>query len=376
MSNFRKDKFSGLKKMTLFFDLLNYYELYQSMETLPPREIAEITGIDTANTDFCSKKAKAISILRTLFKRNPNENTAFFKKTLRISSENLNTYLFILEITDPGLVKKKHIASTAKDIAIDGIKTRIAVNKASADNLLVHEIAELLDLSIKSVRAHQQNLPAENEETPEFELLRRESHVREFFNIYPYSTISEAAKSLRMSVKETRVIVEDLIKHGEIIKFNNVPKPLEYEERKLDVIKLKKADPTLTEKDISLELGISISQVRQAIQDTIRIWQIEKIVSYDFYALSMMQELNDVKNMAMSRHKASEQSSSRWLEIVLDAAQKQIDMLGLKAPERVDINKKVTISKEQRDSVVDAYMATEILDVEFKKIQVTGSKYD
>jgi uncharacterized protein YpuA (DUF1002 family) len=49
-------------------------------------------------------------------------------------------------------------------------------------------------------------------------------------------------------------------------------------------------------------------------------------------------------------------------------------MLGLKAPERVDINKNVTVTKEHRDQIVNAFMATETIDVDFEKIEVTGTE--
>jgi len=359
--------------MTQFLDLLNYYTLYQTAKNLPAHELAEIAGCSSINISFCKKKTKSIDALKDSLRKNPEKNGVFFRKALDVSRKDINALFIILEVTNPGLVKKRHIFSTICDFELDEIKTRAAVFKASENHLLDHEIAAQIGVPIKQVKAYLQNLPVANPKTPQFEFLRRESHVREFFNVYPYSTISEASKALKMSVKETRVIVEDLIKHGEIIKFNNMPRPLEFEERKLMVIELKKQNPGLSEKEISLQLGISISQVRQAIQDTIRIWQMEKVVSYDFYSLNMLEELNEIKKEAMERHKASNASSSRWLEIFLIASQKQIDMLGLKAPEKIDINKKVVVSKEQRDSVVDAYMATETLDVEFEKIEVTGS---
>jgi len=359
--------------MTKFFDLLRYFELHEMMKNITAQEIGEITGVDMSDLSFFSEASKKLSRLRELIEENPEKSGVFFKRDCKIPKNELTGYYLVLETINPGLVKKRHLGSTVRDIEFDESKARVAVNKVSHEFMQDHEIAAHLNLPIKQVKGCLQKLPAIQDGVPEFELLRRESHVREFFNLYPYSTVSEGAKALRMSTKETRVIVEDLIKHGEMIKFNNVPRPLEYEERKSKVIALKRNDPTLTEKDISLELEISVSQVRQAIQDTIRMWQVEKVINFEFYSLNMMQELKEIKDAAMDRHKASDGSSSRWLEIVLIAAQKEIDMLGLKAPERVDINKKITITKEQRDSVVDAYMATDSIDVDFERIEVTGS---
>lgn len=355
-----------------FFDVVNFLELKKTMPHQSIAELMTIVGIDPAYLNDCTEEVQRVTRLKLAINQNPDKDANTYYKILGVSKNDLTRYFQLLEIVSPGLVTVGHLKGTKRYDAICLLKTQGAVNSASA-TMTDQEIAKDLNLSLSDVQRLKTNLPAITPKMPGYEILKKENRIREFFELYPYSTITESAKALRMSNKEVRVIIEDLTKHGEVIKYNNSPRPLEYEEKKLDVVNLKKGDPTISDKDISETLGISINQVRQAIADTIRLWQMEKAQSYDFYSHKMMTELEEVKRLTLERHNAANNSSSRWLEIYLQASEKQISMLGLKAPEKVDITKNVSVTKEHRDRVAEAFMATEAIDVDFKKIEVTGT---
>ena len=356
-----------------FFDLANFFELKKSMPNASIAEVMSISGINPALLADYTHEYQMVRRLEMALRGNPDKDADHYYKVLGVSKNDLTRYFCILEMVSPGLVVVGNLGGTDREKSLCREKKRAAVNSlAASGTFLDDEIAQELGLHVDDVKLLKATVPAITPEMPGFELVKRENRIREFFQLYPYSTITEAAKALRMSNKEIRVIIEDLVGHGEVIKFNNSPRPLEYEEKKLAVVSLKKEDPSLSDKEISEKLGISIGQVRQAISETIRLWQMEKAQSYDFYSHKTMVELEEVKRMSLERHNSSDKSSSRWLEIYLQAHEKQIAMLGLKAPERVDINSTVTVSKEHRDKIVSAFMATEAIEAEFQKIEVTG----
>ncbi len=358
--------------MTIFFDLLNFFELHQSSNGLQAHEIAAIIGINPTHTDFCEKKTQNICSLKESIEEDPNNGITFIKDKLRFSKKDLEVYILILEITNPGLIKKKDLIFSPRDSSLNETKSSMAIFAASNSSLFDHEIAAKLCVPIEKVKAERHNLPVPRSVTSEFEILKRENYIREFFAIYPYSTIIEAAKVLRLSEKEIRVVIEELIRCGEVVRFNNVPKPIEYEEKKLEIVELKLKNPGLTDKEISLELGLSVNQVRQSLQDTVRIWQIEKAIKYDFYFNKTIDELEIIKAEAIEKAKNS--TSSRWMELRLVAIEKTINMLGLKSPEKIEINKNITITKKQRDSVLEAYLATDAIEAEFSHVEVTGGR--
>lgn len=343
------------------------------MPNQPITELLTIAGIDQAYLNDYTEEVQRVSRLKLAINQSPDKNANTYYKILGVSKNDLTRYFQILEINSPGLVTIDHLEGTKRYEDICTLKKQAAVNMA-AGTMTDKEIVKDLGIPLEDVQRFKTTLPAITPKMPGYEILKKENRIREFFDLYPYSTITEAAKALRMGNKEIRVIIEDLTRYGEVIKYNNSPRPLEYEKKKLDVVNLKKNDPTLSEKEISETLGISIHQVRQAMADTIRLWQMEKVQAYEFYSHKTMTELEEVKRLTIERHKAANNSSSRWMEIYLQAIEKQINMLGLKAPERVDINKNVTVTKEHRDQIVNAFMATETIDVDFEKIEVTGTE--
>ncbi len=360
--------------MINFFDLLNFYKRRRTLKNVTPDDLADIIGINKSELKRYIAASDNIDKLYALLEKDPKEDIDFFSNRLSLSERKISGCLALIQIVSPGLVKKRQINGTLLDKSLNDQKIRISTDILFNSALFDHEIADKLNLPIQTVKARRKNLPTIVQRNEQFETIKKESLVREFFKLYQYATVNEASKSLNMHQKEVRTIIEGLLSYGEVVKFNNTPMPLEYEDRKADVIRIKRKSPGKTDKEISLELGISISQVRQAIQDTIRISQIERATSYEFYFTNTMEELSKVKDLAMDRHAASPMSSSRWLEIYLVAEEKQISMLGLKAPERLDINKNVTISRSDRDSMIDAFMATDNINeiIDLKKIEVTG----
>ena len=194
----------------------------------------------------------------------------------------------------------------------------------------------------------------------------------EFFAICPHSTTQEAAKALNIPNQKVRNIVEGLRICGEDIKFNNIPKPLEMIETQKKITEIKLASPSVTNRELSIQLGVPISLIRRAIFETTKMWQSEHAESIDFYTKKVLTDLEDIEQETWNRTMASKSSSSRWLELNLMAKEKKINILGIKAPEKININKDIKINKSDRDKVVEGFMATDVTDVDFTRIEVTG----
>jgi hypothetical protein len=211
----------------------------------------------------------------------------------------------------------------------------------------------------------------------EMEEMRTELSIREFFAKYPYAAVIEAAKTLKISNKDVRRVINKIESTGEKIKYSNTLRTLDFESLKARILEIKKANPSIADRDLSYELEAPLTDIRRAIQEVARVWQLENSESYGFQTMKSIDSFELIKKLALERFNASPSSSSRWLEVAGAMEKEIVEILGIKAPARVDIRQTMEhSSKEQRDAAIDAYIATEVLDADFTQIKLTGEKTD
>jgi len=191
--------------------------------------------------------------------------------------------------------------------------------------------------------------------------------VIKFFNENQYASLSSAIKALdlNISVSTLRNCIGVMIDNGYRIPCMTISDPMLIEAQHLDIIKFKQQNPYATDTFIGKALGISPGIVQTSIDRAAKEFKIEKIRSYEFYVREMQERLDKVCYESMSRHEASDKSSSKWLEIYQMGLEKQIKLLGLNAPTEIYINQKVEIeSKEDRDKVIAAFFAADHIDID------------
>jgi hypothetical protein len=289
------------------------------------------------------------------------------------NSEIIDPQAIVLQTLCPGLMSINNISTSRLVEKLKALKKKRAISELHLEGLNMTEIADKVRVGKEEVNTVTSNLPATVADS-EFIKIKKEAAIRDFFKLNPYATIEEASKTIKVSNKEIRALIKDMEAYGEKIAYSNVMTEVEEEKIKDLIVAIKSDNPIVSDKDISTQLNIPLSQVRRALREAIRIWQIERNVTYDFYLTRTLKELELVKEMCMERHNAGEATSSRWMEIYLVAEEKMINILGLKAPEKLDIrNEIVDNTKEHRDEIIAAYMKTDAIDVDYNKIEVTGN---
>lgn len=358
--------------MTTFADMIDFLGFYKEDKGLSVESLADTFNLDIDNVLSRIKQFKIIESLKELIKKNPSITIKDLSEEAQLPKGTVSPFISMLEVLYPGSVKYNQLANKKQVRSFKKIKLEIATNTLLADGRTDSEIAGILKIKPERVYILKKNLPANI--TVQTNDVRKQRRIEEFFSIYPYSTAKDASIALRMTVREIKLFIEALEKQGKVIKVNNVPRPLEAEELKVKILELKNENPAISNKDISMQLNVPITLVAAAISEAIRILQLEKAESYEFYTARTLGDLGEIKKEAWERHRASPASSSRWMELVLMATEKEISILGLKAPERININKNVNISKKERDSIVAAYMESEVYDAEYEHIEVTGTE--
>ncbi len=359
--------------MENYLDFINFYGVYYHAPLKEPETFVSMLSMSIGKATRYLHKSNIIDSIMELLVADDVSDIEALAEATGLSEEELAFYLVAVETLFPFSLKVKYLIGQDRIAQMQSQKEQTAINLFTETDLDDEEIAERLGVDLEKVVAARTTLPAIREEHQLIVALKEEDDVREFFTAYPYTTIREAAGQLKMPVRGLRIIVENMRAGGEDIKFNNVPVAMEREEIRRRVLETKKEDPSLTNSEVSLKLGISATEVSRAIKDALHVWQSEKADNYEFFFQKTMGELEDVKAECWGQHKNGKgRVSSRWMEIVLQAQEKQINMLGLRAPERVDIRQEIIATKEERDGLIDAALATDSIGVNFELIEVTG----
>ena len=358
--------------MNDFNDLLCFYGIYQTLEDKSVSNVMSMINYKKVEAEEQIRKSNIITMIVKILSKIKFCSLADLLERTQLTKKETGFYLTAISALYPGLLSIKNIiGSTLMPEKVEKEKKKKALSAYIAAQKTDASICKALNVGLDEIETIKNNLPEIKEENLIVRKLRLENEVIEFFKIHPYSTIKEAAKLLGVRPQILRSVVEELRLAGEDIKFNNVPIAIEKEAIARKVIEIKTDEPALTTAEISLKLGISTVEVKNAIRDARTIWQKEKSDNYDFYINKTSRGLEEVKAVAWEQHKNSSRPSSRWLEIVLMAEEKLITMHGLKAPEKIDIRQEVLMTKNERDNIVAAAMATDAIDIDFTKVEVT-----
>lgn len=283
--------------------------------------------------------------------------------------KNEEVFFVLLTTRFPNLVSYKHVHDNNIRNALAKEKAHFAIDANLANGIPYEKIKE--DLKLNENICDGYSVPAiiENKDL-EIKKLKKINNVRTFFIKYPYASVSEASKTLNINNKEIREIINNMESEGEVVKYSNVLRTIEYEIIKKKIIEKKMEDPMISDKELALDLEVSISTVRQAIQEAVQMMKIENSQNFTFMAHQSAQQFELVEKEAYQRHKATKNSSSEWLKIMISARQAIVEMYGLKEPDKINItHKNDPPSKEDVDSLVSAWLATDALDVDFQQIE-------
>lgn len=360
------------KSMDDFLNFLDFYNAYKSLPDQTPTEIGRMCGFDDEMIVEYYTLAQLIDNIINTIREYPQADVAAIADHAQVDIEDMLSYVILISIIRDDVVSVRHFANTkiAEELFLQ--KKQIAIRFLSDANMSAHDIADRFGVNVAEIEVAQKNLPVLREQNALVKQYELENRIRTHFSIHPYSTVKESAKVLGLKPQELLSILEEMRMNGENIRFNNVPARLEKEEIRHRVIELKTQEPAITNAEISIRLGIPVSEAKKAVSNTIKVLQTERADAYFFLLNKTSDELETIKSEALKRHSAGNGTSSRWLEIMLIAIEKQIAIHGLKAPERLDVRQEIRVSKQERDKIIDAAVASDAVDIDFSKIQVTG----
>jgi len=195
---------------------------------------------------------------------------------------------------------------------------------------------------------------------------RIQKPVIKFFNENPNASISKCIRVVDLNVTEStmRNALEKLVEKGYKIPCMLFIDPMLEEKSMLEIVAYKEKNPYSTPKMLAVKFNTTQDKIFAILDVAAEQYRVEKIRSYEFYFKGVLDEIDNVGELCMERFAASPASSSRWLEIKQMGIEKKIKMLGLNAPSEVRIHQSIQIeSKEDKDAIIEAYMATDLLNI-------------
>ena len=195
-----------------------------------------------------------------------------------------------------------------------------------------------------------------------------------FFHENPYCDIKVAIKELGLKISPIvlKNSLSSLIDNGHKIPCLTSNDPMAMAKFAAEIIDYKQKNPYATPGHLSKKFGLSEDRVIFIIEQAAEQWKKEKLRSYEFYFKSVLEELDDLSSLCYERFHASPKSSSRWLEIAQNNTEKKIKLLGLNAPTELNIRQHVTTeTKEEKDAIIEAFLATDMIDVSPKQKSLT-----
>ena len=193
-----------------------------------------------------------------------------------------------------------------------------------------------------------------------------------YFQMNPYDDVKNAIKELKIKISPVILKngLEALIDRGYKIPCIAHQDAMQIEQLYMDIVEYKQKNPYATPKLLGRKFGLSENQIIMVIEQTAEEWKKEKIRSYEFYFKGVLEELDEISSFCYDRFHATPNSSSRWLEIAQNNTEKKIKLLGLNAPTEINIQQRVQIeTKEEKDAIIEAFMATDMIDVSPAKKQ-------
>ena len=353
------------------FSIANLVQIAIETESTDPKILAKHMECPPERAKEASREITFAEEVLKYLKRCSLDETC---KKMGVEKNFLMPYVMALTIAYPGLLTFDKISTSTIKTSVGKIKRAAAVKYRLASGQTEERVASDLGLSPATLHNIAGNYDNFVYQLDHIETLEKKDDILAFFNANPYSTIYEASQNISLPPQKIRDHVESMVAAGEKIPYRNMPNELEMEAIKNDLISMKLEEPGISNKEIANRIGISPTFVSDIIRQTARTWERERTESYEFYYQSVVADLKVVKELAIERFKATPNSSSKWLEIDLTASNHLIEMLGLKAPQRHEIDKHIQyeMTSKERDQIVDASIRTDALDVDFSKIEVTG----
>jgi hypothetical protein len=303
-------------------------------------EVAEEAGI---NLDLFQKEAHVFTAL------NPGKVlikyiSAYFKNALE-KQKNIDAIIWMRD--------------NIPDLTIDYICEKLNISEKDALNVVKQQRIRLSQVPQKLEDNRLTFLDVSRNEELQQKLIN-------YFNRNPYTEIKNAIKDLNLniSLSAMRNGLELLINEGYKVPCFVDSDPFQDEKLMADVVAFKEKNMYATPKALAKQFNIKESQVLAILNAASEEYRQEKIRSYELYFKKTVEDIEEIGDLCLERFHASPNSSSRWLEIRQMGIEKLIRMMGMNAPAEVQINQNVNImSKEDKDALIKAFYATDVIDV-------------
>lgn len=301
-------------------------------------------------------------------------------KLVGIEYSEFITEIHIYAALNPGKVSIKYLtgyfrSGLSKQKEIDAVCWMKENNEKLTLDYLCERLNIIENQALAICKRHQLELQEDPERKKKepimyIDIVQNESiqkPIIKYFNENPYASAEKCIKHIGLNISKTalRNAMEYLIDKGYKIPFMVIYDPMTEEKNMADVVAYKELNPYATSRLMAPMFNTTPDRIDSMLATAAETYRIEKMRSYEFYFKHVLDEIDEIGMLCIERFMASPNSSSRWLEIKQMGLEKKIKMLGLNAPAELKIMQNIQIeSKEDRDAILDAFLATEnMIDV-------------
>jgi len=264
-----------------------------------------------------------------------------------------------------GLTKQKEIDAVCymkennKSLSIDYICDRLNVSEQIGKDIVKQHKIDINISPTQKKKAYVTYIEIVNNHSLQRPIIK-------YFNENPKASFKQCIKDLKLNTSESalRNSIENLIERGYKIPCKLYGDPMLEEKEMADIVAYKEKNPYATPHMVARKFDTTETKIITILDAAAEQYRIEKVRSYEFYFKRVLDEIDEVGDLCMERFEASPNTSSRWLEIRQMGLEKKIKMLGLNAPAELHVKQDVNVtSKEERDAILDAFLATDMIDV-------------
>jgi len=242
------------------------------------------------------------------------------------------------------------------DYDIDFYCETIGINKENISKWLLRAVKVCPELvGKKPFNEHIDQLTTQNSGHIYYDLIKRK--LVKYINKNQSADYTQIAKEFEID----QLTLWDYLQRIAIEEKDNLLPPkitqdVKIQHRRNIIAKRKLEDPFISTLELAHEMNVTITTIQGDLEAICETWKEQRSDSFEMYLKYVLNELKVIKEESWKRFKGDTRSSSRWLEINIMALDREMKLLGLGNTQRIEmVTKNETVSKADRDAIIDAY---------------------
>ena len=384
VSNFLFPENNMGKIATVESRVIEYHLIEGFLQTKPrarPKEIAAATGLVIQSVVHYQKAKKRWDKILVILEKTPDISFNALKEKMKSAFDVFRTDIDVLLEIHPEKIGRQLVGRLRRDAHNAVVRREIAL-KLLARNPEVtrRELAEAMGVDRRSVARVLRNLsvPIPRKSNFKEDLEKRRERLKKKLIVLFSRRREWSVDELSQELSVKRPFLEGVLAemydgaYGHLVP-EKVSDQFLTQARRARLVELKRENPYRGASELARFLGVTVEQIKADMSAVAAEWARARKDDYEFYVDSMLHEIRYVKQLCMLRHLGPKDKdgkyrddykpSPEWLRLFIQAQEREAKLLGLDAPERVDIGISSPLSKEERDRVTRAFLSSEQKDV-------------